>query len=213
MCGRYKMTVSRQMLERIFGATGSADFTARDQVFPTQTAPVLVQEADEDGLSLLPMEWGFVPFYECSAKPRGLINTRSETVAEKAAFRSAFATRRCIIPAEGFYEWEKKSRARYYYAPKSGLFALAGLWQAPLDGRPGFTILTTQANGMVAPVHDRMPVILSHNAIGAWLSAESSPALLHDLMQPLAPADMQDENQGRAGGSAGQNSDQISLVF
>ena len=213
MCGRYSMTMPLEELQKMFAARGGVAFPPRAQVFPTQFAPVLVRNDSDGELELQEMKWGLVPFYDKADKPRGLINARSETAPDKAAFKKAFATRRCLVPATGFYEWAKPSRDRHHYTPAQGLFALAGLWQPhrQSDGTTidTFAILTTAANDMLQRVHDRMPVILGSNAAGAWLAPGTDLETLRALMQPLPAADMQDENQGRASGTPKENSDDV----
>ena len=116
-----------------------------------------------------------------------LLNIQSE----KAAGRQDFQTRRCIVPADGFFEWEKlgpKDRQPYYFSPRGGAFALAGVWKEDAKG-VSFSILTTAANELVGPIHPRMPVIMGHNAVGQWLAADADRESLVSLLEPY-PADL-----------------------
>ena len=163
----------------------------RYNVAPSQD--VAVVRADDGGRTLGMLRWGLIPAWaKDHAIGYKLINARSETAAEKPSFRSAFRTRRCLIPADGFYEWrrEGKSRQPWLFGLRDGApFAFAGLWErwtvpqgaalagslserSPGDAVETCTILTTVANGTVAPVHGRMPVILPPDAYGPWLAGE-----------------------------------------
>jgi putative SOS response-associated peptidase YedK len=121
------------------------------------------------------MKWGLVPSWvRDESIGYKTINAKAETVADKPAFRGAFKKRRCLVPASGFYEWKKEGKKRFplLFRPTSGLFGLAGLWETWQDGAlavESFTIITTDANGLVRSVHDRMPVILDRADFAAWL--------------------------------------------
>ena len=166
----------------------------RFNVAPSQD--VAVVRANADGRCLAMLRWGLIPAWaKVPAIGHRLINARSETAAEKPSFRAAYRNRRCLIPADGFYEWQRRGKTRqpWLFGLSDGApFAFAGLWErwtlpqaAPLTGSlaertPGdavetFTILTTAANGTVAPVHSRMPVILPPEAYGPWLAGEDVP--------------------------------------
>jgi putative SOS response-associated peptidase YedK len=139
-------------------------------IAPAQAARVILR--DDDGLHLLPMRFGLVPFWakdvSIGAK---LINARAETVAEKPAFRRALAMRRCVIPASGFYEWQRQGQAKqpwYVTGAEAGPLTFAGLWEM-WDSLLSFTIITVDANEAVAPVHNRMPALLTRNDADAWL--------------------------------------------
>jgi len=126
----------------------------------------------EAGRELTWMRWGFIsPWSKDPNRGPLLINTRAETAAEKPAFRSAFKSRRCLIPADGFYEWKKagnKKQPHYFRVAGGQLFAFAGLWEK-WQAIESCTILTTEANELSAQIHDRMPVILSSNDYSEWL--------------------------------------------
>jgi putative SOS response-associated peptidase YedK len=143
-------------------------------------------------------KWGLVP-RDALGKERGFINARAESAAAKPAFAEAFATRRCLVPATGFYEWrqlDSRRRQPWLFRLASGApFAFAGLWEpappAVPGGVPTFTILTTQPNELTRPVHDRMPVILDPASYARWLDpALHAPHELRALLRPLPAAGM-----------------------
>lgn len=189
-------------IRRLFGTQGALpNFPPRYNVAPTQDVPVVARNK-EGHRALVMMRWGLVPWWTETApggKPQSskpLINARSETVAGMPAFRDSFHERRCLIPADGYFEWDQKTGARtphLFRAPDQGLFAFAGLWdrwrakgsdraQPPLLS---CAIITTNASPLVAPLHDRMPVILPQSAWGAWLGeSKQEEQRLLDLLQP-----------------------------
>ena len=193
MCGRYKLTSPPEALRQIFGAMGSLNFPARYNICPTDQAPV-VYRSDAGSRKLELMRWGFVPGdsrHGPSGKP--LINARAETITKVASFRSAYRRRRCLVLADGFYEWTVTSDGRQphlFRKQDQSAFCFAGLWeswQEPQGGPPllSFTILTTAASDLVLPIHHRMPVILAPDEIARWLGkAEPSDQELCDMTMP-----------------------------
>jgi putative SOS response-associated peptidase YedK len=161
----------------------------RFNVAPTQDIPV-VRHTDA-GRELKLMRWGFIPSWSKDAKSGPLlINARAETAAEKPAFRSAFKSSRCLIPADGFYEWKKiagKKQPYHIRCADGRPFAFAGLWGKWHD-LESCTILTTDANDLVRPMHDRMPVILSPAGYAAWLDPDVEDP--QRLLTPLPASDM-----------------------
>lgn len=173
-----------------FGALAIPDLTPRFNICPTQS--VLAVRQREKKLSAEELRWGLVPFWAKELKIGAkMINARSETVASKPAFRSAFKSRRCLIIADGFFEWKKtKSGKQPYFIGRSDSkpYVMAGLWESWKDPQPSLfddegekqtvetcTIITTSANRFMAPLHDRMPVILNDNdAMQFWLDPEFS---------------------------------------
>jgi putative SOS response-associated peptidase YedK len=147
------------------------------------------------------MRWGLVPFWaKDESIGNRMINARSETAREKPAFKNLLSRRRCLVLADGFYEWKKlgpKGKQPYYFRLQSKEpFAFAGLWDQwrPSTGDPlqTFTILTTQANDCVSPIHDRMPVILLSEAVSSWTEPEEQdPSRLQELLQPLPANQME----------------------
>lgn len=196
MCGRYSITTVPEAMRTLFRFDGPLlNLPPRYNVAPTQDAPVVVR-APEGGRQLTMMRWGLVPSWskEGPSARFSMHNARAETVAEKPAYRSAFRDRRCLVPADGYYEWEKRPDGRqpYRYTMSDGsTFAFAGLWdrwKRP-DGTmlSSFTIIVTEANALAAQVHDRMPVILDRDGMDAWMT-DSSLADLLALLKPF-PAD------------------------
>lgn len=202
MCGRYMVTKPPDAIRRLFGTQGVLpNFPPRYNVAPTQDVPVVA--INKEGLrAIVMMRWGLVPWWTETApngKPQSskpLINARAETVAGMPAFRDSFHERRCLIPADGYFEWDQQSERRtphLFRAPDQGLFAFAGLWDrwrakgADRARTPllSCTVITTNASPLMAPLHDRMPVILPQSAWAAWLgeSKQGEQPLL-DLLQP-----------------------------
>ena len=180
MCGRFTQTFTWDRLGPLFDLSGlPLNLQPRYNVAPSQEAAV-VRAARDARRSLSMLRWGLVPGW--AKDPRighKLINARSETAREKPSFRAAFATRRCLVPTGGFYEWKREGRAKQPWLigmKDRGPFAFAGLWErwfAPGGGAEAmetFTILTTTANETVAPIHHRMPVILVPEAFSPWLA-------------------------------------------
>jgi len=196
MCGRFSQTFTWDDLLEFFHLVGSPlPIAPRYNVAPSQeVAAVRVAEGER---RLVLLRWGLVPFW--SRDPRigyRMINARAETVHQAPAFRAAFRGRRCLIPAGGFYEWDKKGESRqpFYIRRADGQpLALAGLWER-WEQKEGAeiiescTILTTVAEGEVAKLHERMPVILEPEDFGLWLDPdEHGVERLRDLLQPAAP--------------------------
>lgn len=182
MCGRF---VQIQDAED-YGAYFSVDVIRTEQVLkswnvaPTKQVYAVAEHEEERRLGTF--EWGLVPVWAKDRKIGArLINARVETVGTKPAFRDSFSARRCIVPADGFYEWEPKVRGKlphYFYAPDRNPLALAGLWTSWRDPDTGdpvrtCTIVTREASDVVSPIHDRMPVILPKSAWEAWLDTEN----------------------------------------
>lgn len=192
MCGRITLKAPAQQLAQEFELGAVAAYPARYNIAPTATVACVV--AGPDGRrALRPMQWGLVPPWSRDGRDGGrLFNARSETVAAKPAYREAFAQRRCLVPADGFYEWRRHGRDRqpFYFAAADGrLLALAGIWarwEYPGgEALESCSILTTDANGLMSPIHHRMPVILAPDDRQRWLTAP--PAAVGDLTPLLTP--------------------------
>jgi putative SOS response-associated peptidase YedK len=197
MCGRYTLSVPLSNLVDAFDvAPPDFQFVPRYNIAPTQEAPVVAQDSRGRRMGLL--RWGLVPSWakEETIGSR-LINARAETAAQKPSFRSAFRHRRCLIPADGFFEWKKEGvggskggKIPHWIHLESGEpMAFAGLWerweqedQSPLHT---FTILTTEAVPGIRDIHPRMPVILPPEDWGPWLDPESDPKGLSRLLRPF----------------------------
>lgn len=177
MCGRYSNLTPPEAMRRIYETVvGLPNCPPGYNCAPTQSLPVV--RLGPQGRELVLMRWGLVPAW--SDGPQGLkmstFNARAETVAVKPAFRDAFRRRRCLVAADGFYEWrtEGKRKQPIRFTLKDGRpFALAGLWErwqrGGAEAVESFTVIITDANGLVKPIHDRMPVILPESAWAAWL--------------------------------------------
>jgi putative SOS response-associated peptidase YedK len=161
----------------------------RFNIAPTQDIPVV--RYTDAGRELTLMRWGLIPSWSKGPTSGSLlINARSETAAEKPAFRSAFKTRRCLIPADGFYEWKKTGGKKqpYHFRLANGQpFAFAGLWEK-WQAIESCTILTTEANELAAQMHDRMPVILSPNDYAEWLDPQAKDSGM--LLTPFPASEM-----------------------
>ena len=192
MCGRYSETVDPMELAAVLSIDlCTYEFTPRPMIAPTQTAPVILRENGRT--ELRPMRWGLIPHWADDEKIGSkLINARSETAAQKPAFREAWRQRRCLIPADGFYEWKREGKAKkpmLITANPGGLFAFAGLWETwkQPDGSWLLTcaIITTSANEFMTSIHDRMPVILPREFEASWLDPEEQDtAMLSELLLP-----------------------------
>ena len=197
MCGRYTLSRPREISVELLGHDRGPTLAARYNVAPLQVAPVLV--GGEDGSRrIVPMRWGLIPHWSKGGdRSRSLINARAETVAAKAPFRESFLHRRCVVAADGFYEWQRSivGKQPFLMCLKEGApFGFAGLWDrwygAGDQVTETFTIMTTVANELVRPIHHRMPVILGREAREEWLS-ESEPASLSHLWEPCASSSME----------------------
>lgn len=175
MCGRYVLRASPKVVAAAFGLSELPLWEPRYNIAPTQSIPAVRVDAD-GGRRLAHLRWGLVPGW--AADPgigNRMINARSETVETKPAFRAAFRGRRCLLPADGFYEWKKEgARKQPFHIRRrdEAPFAFAGLWEYwERDGEiiESGTILTTEANGTMRPLHERMPVILDPADYAAWL--------------------------------------------
>lgn len=211
MCGRYTQTVKLQDLMDRFGIK-KPDFelAPRYNLAPSQDAPVVGVNPNTPGTSLLRlMHWGLVPYHAKDAS-RSIINARAETLAQRPAFRGLLPRRRCLVLADGFYEWRKEGRFRtpMRFTLRDGRpFAFAGLWDRWLrpDGTPlySFTIVTTSPNSLLEPVHDRMPAILRPEDEAGWLDPSvTAPAMLSELLKPYPAERMHGYCVSRAVNSA-----------
>lgn len=191
MCGRFTLAAPGEDLVEVFSVP-LPDFEIRPRwnVAPGQDA--LVVGEDRRGRRAGKLRWGFVPA-EAPPPRRPLVNARGETVARTPSFREAFRRRRCLVPADGFYEWRRGAGGNpFLFRPAAGgLLAFAGVWEhregAGRGPRGGFAIITVAANEDVAPVHDRMPALLRPSDFGLWLDRETPGARLQALLAP-APA-------------------------
>ena len=194
MCGRFVQYSDPEIYASRFDLDAVCQAAPRYNVAPTQ--PVLaIRETGEGKRELVPLRWGLVPAWSKGPDSRySMINARAETVNTKPAYRNAFRHRRCLIPAEGFYEWKAGTGGKTpFLISRSGgePFAMAGLWErwhAPQGGAiESCTIVVTGANDLVRAVHDRMPVVLGREDYAAWLDPGNRDA--DGLLALLRPAD------------------------
>lgn len=191
MCGRYALLRPNEIYARFQIPNLLEGVEANADVRPTQLSPVVGMDRRAEL-----MRWGLIPSWaKDPAMGAKLINARAETITEKASFRRPLRSGRCLIPATGFYEWRPapsgRGKVKYLFTrPDGELFGFAGLcdtWRDPASGRPirTYTIITTAPNAVVAPVHDRMPVILPRDAEDIWLDPDEDEP--HALLQYLRP--------------------------
>ena len=200
MCGRYTLAnPDPKRLRLRFGLAESVRIAEEPRFNIAPTDPVLAvrEGGEEPGRDLGRLRWGLVPGrWALERKGRPLINARAESVATQPAFAEAFRERRCLIPADGFYEWRRDERGKvpvWVHRPDDELFAFAGLWA---EYRPrgeeepivSCAIVTCGPNGVMRPIHDRMPVILDPAAEGRWLDAEAGESELLELLAPAPDA-------------------------
>ena len=191
MCGRFAQKSPAKKVSGQFKVGEVPPLAERYNVAPTQSVLALREPDEREAVFL---KWGLVPRW---AKDPGignkLINARAETVAEKPSFREAFSRRRCLVPLDGFYEWSRRGdrkRPFYFHMRDGEPFAVAGLWERWEGGGGSLeicTLLTTEANGLLAPYHDRMPVIVRPEDYDLWLDADvRRPELLLPLLRPYS---------------------------
>lgn len=188
MCGRFAVKKAVEDMAKFYAAQRgtAAGFPGSYNLCPTELAPI-VMEDDKQERTIELARFGITTQIQGRSFP--LMNVQSE----KAANREDFKKRRCVIPADGFFEWEKvspKEKQPYFFSPQSGFFSFAGLWKQDARGL-AFTILTTRANDVVGQIHPRMPVILTHNAVGEWLAPDAPKESLISLMEPFPDGLMQ----------------------
>jgi putative SOS response-associated peptidase YedK len=177
MCGRYRLSHRKQIIEEHFDALSDEDWTPRYNIAPTQPVPIIRQNPKEPRRELSMVRWGLIPSWAKDMSGAAMmINARSETAATKPAFRDPLTSRRCLVPADGFYEWQRKGKAKqpYCFEVNDGeLFAFAGLWDRWKDPSGQWlkscSILTTTPNAVTSAVHDRMPAILDPDNYDLWL--------------------------------------------
>jgi putative SOS response-associated peptidase YedK len=199
MCGRFALYSPPSVLARRFETDPIPGMEARYNIAPSQTIAIVRNEGEKR--SFARVHWGLIPFWAKDAKiGYSMINARAETVAEKPAFRAAFKQRRCLIPADGFYEWQALAGAKlkqpWFIAPRDREpMAFAGLWERwkNPEGREveSGTIIVTAANDLMQPIHERMPVILAPDDWGIWLAPEAgNTKILQNLLQPYPDDDL-----------------------
>jgi putative SOS response-associated peptidase YedK len=197
MCGRYTLTKSGKTLQAHFAFMDTeAPHQARYNIAPTQTAPVVISRNNKR--ECLPMRWGLVPSWAKDEKfGARMINARAETIWGKPSFKESFKTKRCLVPADGFIEWKNTGGGKqphYITLRNNELFAFAGIWSQWKKGDGllwTFSIITTDCNALVEPIHPRMPVLLAPENYDGWLDPASEPATLQSLLTPFSADQMQ----------------------
>ncbi|MFA6197970.1 MAG: SOS response-associated peptidase [Patescibacteria group bacterium] len=185
MCGRFTIVADVKKLEQRWHAIAQRAFLPRYNAAPSQQLPIITNH--RAGKIILGC-WGLQPSWLRSKS--GLINARAESIQERPAFQNALRLRRCLILADGFFEWDQNRQPYYFTLPQHQPFAFAGIWEPARnpdrDSCPTFAIITSNANATVAPVHYRMPVILSPGEESTWLDAKAQPEKELALLRPYA---------------------------
>jgi putative SOS response-associated peptidase YedK len=193
MCGRFTLSQTAEAIYQTFHVNKIPDVEAQYNIAPTQMVAAVLYNPESNQREFQKLRWGLIPSW---AKDLGmgakLINARAETAAEKPAFRSAFKHRRCLVVADGFYEWqtkEGKKQPYYFHLQERKPFGFAGLWEqwrSPQGEEiTSCTILTTKCNELLQPIHERMPVILQQQDYSLWLDPQvQTPEPLQQLLQP-----------------------------
>lgn len=192
MCGRFTLkSPSRTKFDSVVTHVLN-ELAPRYNIAPSQTIPAVIEREGEQRVEFL--QWGLIPSWSREAK--GIINARAETLKEKPRFSESFRRRRCLIPADGFFEWQRTGKwtQPYFFQMKNGEpFAFAGIWDSwRNDTQPIFScaIITTLPNELLSPIHDRMPAILRPETYNEWLSASTPPDDLTQLLSPFPANEM-----------------------
>lgn len=192
MCGRFSLSTPREDLRKQFDLFTVPDLPPRYNITPG--TPIGVVRATPEGRTLDPVRWGLIPSWAKDASiGNKLANARAETLQEKPSFRGAFRQRRCLVPADGWYEWKKipSGKEPWYFSRVDGTpVALGGLWERWQEPETGAWVdtcclITTEPNPLAAEVHDRMPVIITPDHWETWLAPKSRPDVLLPLLQPI----------------------------
>src|SRR5664280_1475507 len=177
MCGRYRLSRRKQLIQEYFETSDEVEWEPRYNIAPTQNVGIIRQDRAKPERRFSLARWGLIPCWaKDSRMGNKMINTRSETVTEKPAFREAFERRRCLIPTDGFYEWKRAAKVKqpfHFGLQDDSLFAFAGLWDRWKNASgqvvESCSILTTEPNALLADVHDRMPVMMNPEHYDLWL--------------------------------------------
>ena len=223
MCGRYQNRAEKQRIAEVFrvGIPPSFEILPSYNIAPQTDQPIVRLNRDSNERELALLRWGLVPFFAKDPKiSYSTINARAETVASSRTFREAMKRRRCLVPATGFYEWQKiGNKAKQPWTielPKGEIFAFAGLWDRWKDRATAsvletYTIITTDPNELVQPLHDRMPVILSPTDYDRWLEPGDLERPPIDLLRPFPAERMTRWKVGSALGNTKNDSPELRL--
>ena len=199
MCGRYRLSRRKQLIADYFDTVDEIDWEPRYNIAPTQNVGIIRQDREAPVRKFSLVRWGLIPYWAKDPSiGQKMINARSETVLDKPAFREAFHDRRCLVPADGFYEWARAGSSKqpmHIGMQDDSLFAFAGIWDrwkgASGDLVETCSILTTTPNSLLADVHDRMPVILEPENYELWLDPGFKDLnTLTAMLKPFDPAQM-----------------------
>ena len=197
MCGRYRLSRRKQRIAEYFDTVDDIDWQPRYNIAPTQNVGIIRQDSSQAVRKFSLVRWGLIPYWAKDPNiGHKMINARSETVLDKPAFREAFQNRRCLLPADGFYEWKRTGRSKqpiHLGMQDESLFAFAGIWDRWKDASGNLvetcSILTTTPNSLLAGVHNRMPVILEPGNYESWLDPGlKDSGTLTAMLKPFDPA-------------------------
>jgi putative SOS response-associated peptidase YedK len=199
MCGRFTLASPAETVAELFELDGIPTLMPRYNIAPAQPVPVVLMTPERPTRRLVKLRWGLIPSWARDASIGArMINARAESVASKPSFRAAFRRRRCLVVADGFYEWQKLQHRKqpFYVHLRNGRpFALAGLWER-WEGADGgaidsCTIITTEPNELMAPLHNRMPAILQPGDYALWLDPRTqTPEAVQPLLRPFPCQEM-----------------------
>jgi putative SOS response-associated peptidase YedK len=219
MCGRFTQKAERKTIEKEFAVKIDQDklFRTSYNIAPTQIIGAI--RTIEGIREYANLKWGLIPSWsKDDSFAAKLINARAETLAEKASFRDAYKKRRCLIPATGFYEWKKTADGKqphYFFMKEKEAFGFGGLWEEWLDKESGelvetCTIITTEANEILQPIHERMPVIIGQKDYKNWLDEkENNPDKLKDFLKPFSADKMSSHTVSKAVNTPTNNSPEL----
>lgn len=193
MCGRFAFTPDHHFAIHYRLKSAPKQLTSQFNIAPGSLIPVIIQ--DPKGNNILQfIRWGIVLNTQTSVKPILLFNIRSETITQKSSFRTMFATSRCLIPLSGFYEWQKQGSEKipfYISLQKQATFSVAGVYTKDQKGILSCSIITTQSNTLIAPIHTRMPVILQEEDEDTYLNPDTPISALTSMLTVYNPQEMQ----------------------
>ncbi|MBD3311789.1 MAG: SOS response-associated peptidase [Candidatus Magasanikbacteria bacterium] len=190
MCGRTTIAVSKKALENRYNAEFVADFEPNYNAAPGQKLPIIKNTSKQE---ITLAKWGYLPKWLKDKRPQGFINSRSETIFEKPSFKKAIMQRRCLVPVDGFFEWDEDKNPFYIYLADNSIFSFAGIWESYVDEKnkeiPTYSILTTQPNIKISKIHDRMPVILKKSDEKVWLE-ENKQEVIKSFFKKIPESDI-----------------------
>lgn len=193
MCGRFSFAFTKKIIEERFDLENTSDYRPRYNCAPSQYLAVITNENPK---KLSYLKWGLIPYWaKDSAIGSKLINAKAETITDKPSFKNAFINRRCLVPADGFYEWTRDKEKNPFCFSLNSMepFSMAGIWESWNDKENNtintFSIITTSANELVKKVHDRMPVILEKSSEKDWLFS-TDPLFLQSMLNPYSSEKM-----------------------